>query len=120
MAKIKEVITTANTHNILASGTKITGDVHAEDDFRIDGSIEGSIHCKGKIILGNSGYVNGNIECTNVEIWGELTGNILCFENVILRASSLLNGDIKTKSIEIEPGARFEGKCSMYKEQHID
>ncbi|MDR1883618.1 MAG: polymer-forming cytoskeletal protein [Prevotella sp.] len=116
MAKIKEAITTANTHNVLASGTRITGDVSAEEDFRIDGAIEGTVSCKGKIIVGNSGEITGNMTCANIEIWGHMTGNISCTEIVVLRASSLMEGDIKTRAIEIEPGARFEGSCSMYKE----
>jgi cytoskeletal protein CcmA (bactofilin family) len=115
MAKIKEVITTANTHNILSSGTQITGDISAEEDFRIDGAIEGNVDCKGKIILGNNSKITGNINCSNIEIWGTVNGNISCVENVILRASSFLKGDIKTATIEIEPGAKFDGSCSMYK-----
>lgn len=117
MAKIKEVIATASTHNVLASGTRMTGDISAEEDFRIDGTIEGSITCKGKIIVGANSTITGNIECTNIEIWGLVRGNILCFENVILRASANLIGDIKTGTVEIEPGAKFEGGCSMYNGQ---
>jgi len=90
------------------------GDISAEEDFRIDGMIEGNIHCKGKIIVGPNSTIIGNVECTNIELRGEVKGNILCTENVILRASSVLTGDLKTKAIEIEPGSRFEGKCSMY------
>ncbi|MFC4674511.1 bactofilin family protein [Dysgonomonas termitidis] len=114
---MKEGITTANTHNILTPGTRITGDISAEEDFRIDGIIEGNISCKGKIIVGNNGKISGNIDCTNIEIWGSINGNISCIENVILRASSFLKGDIKTGTIEIEPGAQFDGGCSMYKGQ---
>lgn len=115
MAKIKEAIATvSSTHNVLASGTRIIGDISAEEDFRIDGTIEGNLTGKGKIIVGNNSTVTGNIECTHIEIWGEVQGNILCTDNVVLRASSILTGDLKTRSIEIEPGAKFHGKCSMY------
>ena len=115
MARMKEIIATASgTHNVLASGTQMTGDISAEEDFRIDGNINGNIVCKGKIVVGNNSIITGSVECSHIEIWGEVKGNILCTENVILRATSLLTGDIKTGSIEIEPGAKFQGKCSMY------
>ena len=115
MAKIKEVIATAASgHNIIASGTKLTGNINAEEDFRIDGSIEGNIACKGKVIAGVNSSIIGNIECANIELLGKIQGNILCSENIILRANSTLIGDIKTKSIEIEPGAKFDGACAMY------
>lgn len=114
MAKIKEaIIANAATHNVLASGTRITGDIGAEEDFRIDGIIVGNVTSKGKIVIGSDSRIEGNIECSNMEIFGEIKGNVTCTENIILRASSTLTGDIKTKSIEIEPGATFTGKCSM-------
>lgn len=118
MAKIKEVIAAAaNTHNILSSGTHITGDVNAEEDFRIDGTIEGNIICKGKIIIGTNSSIVGNIESTNIDLLGRVKGNIICREGIILRASSFLTGDITAGTIEIEPGAKFDGTCSMYTEK---
>jgi len=115
MGKIKEAMAIGiTTHNILASGTQIKGDISAEEDFRVDGSIEGNIVCKGKIIVGTSSTITGEIRCVNIELLGQVNGNIFCSESVILRAPSFLNGDIKTKIIEIEPGAKFEGSCSMY------
>lgn len=117
MAKIKEVIaTTASTHNILASGTNITGNISAEEDFRIDGSIEGNISCNGKIVIGSNSKTTGEIRCMNIEVLGYVKGDILCTEKVILRASAILEGNIKTRMIEIEPGARFTGQCSMNEE----
>lgn len=116
MAKIKEVLaTTASIHNVLVSGTRIVGDVCSDEDFRIDGMIEGNITCKGKIIIGRNSSITGNIECSNIEVLGKVTGNIRCTENIILRASAIMTGDITTSSIEIEPGAKLDGKCSMYK-----
>lgn len=116
MAKIKEVITTTtSTHNVLASGTRLVGNISSEEDFRIDGIVEGDISCKGKIIIGRNSSISGDIECINIEILGKVTGNILCTENAILRASAIIAGDITTSSIEIEPGVKFNGRCSMYK-----
>lgn len=116
MAKIKEVITTTtSTHNVLASGTHLVGDISSDEDFRIDGIIEGNITCKGKIIGGRNSVIQGSIACTNIELFGKVVGDILCTENTLLRASAIVTGDITTSSIEIEPGVKFEGKCSMYK-----
>ena len=113
----KDTAATSNTHNVLASGTVINGNICAEEDFRVDGVIEGEITCKGKIIIGRNSVITGNINSLNVELMGEVTGNILCTNTVILRASSKLYGDIKTQVIEIEPGAVFFGACSMITEE---
>lgn len=103
----------SSSHNVIAAGTKLTGQIIAEEDFRIDGAIEGNINCRGKIIIGPSSVVTGDIECVNVDLMGKINGNISCSENVILRNMSQLVGDIKTQTIEIEPGASFTGACSM-------
>ncbi|MDR0824236.1 MAG: polymer-forming cytoskeletal protein [Prevotella sp.] len=114
MGKSKETETyPSGTLNILASGTKLKGDITAQEDFRVDGTIDGNIQCHGKIIVGQSGHVSGNIDCSQIDLFGKVTGNITSSETVILKSTSLLIGDIKTHIIEIEPGARFEGTCSM-------
>ena len=106
-----------NSHNILASGTKLTGEIDSEEDFRIDGSIEGNIKCKGRIIVGQYGSVLGNISGTNVEILGKVIGDILCADTLILRASASAKGNIKMKIIEIESGAQInDSTLSMIKD----
>ena len=97
----------SGTHNVIAAGTKLTGQIVAGEDLRIDGTIEGSINCQGKIIIGPSS------DCANLELMGKINGNITCSDNIVLRNMSQLVGDIKTKTIEIEPGASFTGACSM-------
>ena len=103
----------SSSHNVIAAGTKLIGQIIAEEDFRIDGAIEGNINCKGKIIIGPSSIITGDIECVNVDLMGRINGNITCSDTVILRSMSLLCGDIKTQIIEVEPGANFTGSCSM-------
>lgn len=113
----KEKTVISNTHNILTSGTVIKGRVYTEENFRIDGNIEGDVTCKGKIIVGYDAKINGNIECVNIEIFGQVKGNITCHDTIILRSSAKLTGDVKTQSIEIEPGTVFAGSCSMITEE---
>lgn len=111
----KEIVppSPSNMHNVLSSGTVLTGNLVTGDDIRIDGTIEGNIISSGKIIIGTNGTVSGDIECRNVDLMGKVKGNVQCTEIVILRASAKLQGDIKTQIIEIEPGATFTGLCQM-------
>ncbi|NDW17417.1 polymer-forming cytoskeletal protein [Dysgonomonas sp. 216] len=113
MLNRKEVVTSSGIHNVLSSGTVLTGNLVTDDDIRIDGVIEGNIISKGKIIVGANGSVTGDIECYNLDLLGKVTGNVQCNEIVILRSASMLMGDILTRVIEIEPGAQFTGSCKM-------
>jgi len=99
--------------NIISIGTKITGDIETDGDFRIDGNIEGNVNSKGKVVVGNNGFVKGEIICNNAEISGSISGKVNVSELLSLKSSSKVNGDIKTGKLSIEPGAVFTGTCAM-------
>ena len=99
--------------NIISVGTKITGDIETDGDFRIDGNIEGNVNSKGKVVVGNNGFVKGEINCNNAEISGTISGKMTVSELISLKSSSKMNGDIKTGKLSIEPGAVFTGTCAM-------
>lgn len=104
---------TSSGHSLIAVGTKITGKIESSENIRIDGSLEGDIECKGKVILGASSNIIGNIDCNDLELMGKMKGNILCNNSVICRSKSKLEGDMKTKILEIEAGAEFTGAIGM-------
>ena len=99
--------------NALTAGSKIVGNITADSDFRIDGLIEGDLNCTGKVVIGESGRVKGTITCANAEILGLMEGKITCTQQLSLRASGKINGDVITKTLIVEPGALFNGTCSM-------
>lgn len=99
--------------NLIGLGTVIEGDVSTSGDIRIDGSLKGSIKVKGKLVLGVSGNVDGEVFCQNADISGTLKGKIVVSELLSLKASAKLTGDILTNKIAVEPGATFSGSCSM-------
>ncbi|MDR2764992.1 MAG: polymer-forming cytoskeletal protein [Tannerella sp.] len=99
--------------NVLAGGTVITGSIVTESDFRLDGRIEGDIHCKGKIVIGPKGCIQGNIISENAEVLGMVEGTIRIREKLILKSTARVKGDIFIQILEIEPGANFNGGCTM-------
>jgi cytoskeletal protein CcmA (bactofilin family) len=94
-------------------GTFIKGDIKAEEDFRIDGKIEGNIECAGKVIVGHQAEIAGNIYCNNADLMGKVTGNITVNETVSLKSQVVFNGEIIAKYVDIEAGAVFNGTCTM-------
>jgi cytoskeletal protein CcmA (bactofilin family) len=99
--------------NTIVSGTTIKGDVSASGDFRIDGTLIGSIKCKGKIVVGETGTIEGEIECQNADLSGTIKAKINVEELLALKASAKFNGEVVTNKISIEPGAKFSGSCNM-------
>lgn len=104
---------TAPSINFLGSGTNITGDIKSNGDFRIDGILTGSINSKGKIVIGQSGKVDGEILCQNADISGEIRAKIIVHELLTLKSTAIIYGDIFTSKLAIEPGAIFTGSCNM-------
>ncbi len=114
MAKTMEMENTAI--NIITDGTQIKGDIVATGDFRLDGVLEGNIQLNGKLVVGDSGVVNGNVLCQNANIIGTVNGNLSVKELLSLHASARVRGDILINKLSIEPGAVFSGKCRMIDE----
>ncbi|GAO28286.1 hypothetical protein JCM15548_1361 [Geofilum rubicundum JCM 15548] len=111
--KMKNVEMESKLPNMIGPGTKIVGNIETNGDIRIDGNIEGNINSKGKVVVGNNGFVKGEVLCSNAEISGTVHGKMAITELLSLKASSKVNGDIKSGKLSIEPGALFSGTCSM-------
>ena len=111
--------TIGNEHNTIAYGTKITGDVTAESDFRLDGTIEGTIDCKGKVIVGTKGVLEGTLTCANADILGKVKGTLHIADTLSLKSTARVEGDIDTTVLSIEPQAVFTGSCDMSKANNI-
>ena len=112
MAKMNEEVS-GGLHNVLATGTILTGKIETESDFRLDGRVEGEILCKSKIVIGPKGSVKGNINTVNAEIFGNVEGSIRVNERLVLKSSAEIKGDIFIQTLEIEPGAKLNGSCTM-------
>jgi len=84
-------------------------------DIRIDGTVIGQVRSKGKIVVGNTGVVEGEIQCQNAEFSGQIKASVQVTELLSLKATAKLNGEIVTNKLAIEPGATFTGSCMMDK-----
>ena len=116
MAKYNETETTTTAINLIGAGTEITGDVNSNSDIRIDGTMKGNLKTTGKVVIGETGKVNGEIDCKNSEVLGEVKGKIKVGELLSLKATAKIFGDIITKKLAIEPGSKFTGNCLMGEE----
>lgn len=109
----KEASSQGLSHNIIAQGTTIVGTISTDNDIRIDGTIEGDLRCKGKVVIGEQGSLKGNIECENAEIMGRINGELVITGLLSLKSTANIYGKIKTKVLSIEPEAQFSGTCDM-------
>ena len=112
MAKIGETEST-NKINMIGVGTTIEGSINSNENIRFDGNLIGNLNTKGKVFIGQSGKISGEIRCNNCEVEGIVDGKLIVSELLSLRSMSKVYGEIKTGKLAIEPGATFTGKCDM-------
>jgi cytoskeletal protein CcmA (bactofilin family) len=112
MAKMGEA-ENSNKINMISAGTTIEGSISSSENIRFDGNLVGNLNTKGKVFIGQSGRVTGEIRCKNCEVEGVIDGKVVVEELLSLRSVSKLYGEIKTGKLAIEPGATFTGKCDM-------
>jgi cytoskeletal protein CcmA (bactofilin family) len=91
----------------------ITGDVVCSGDLRIDGNIKGNVRSKAKVIIGQSGIIDGDINCKSIEIEGNVKANVTVTDLMSLKSTANLVGNICAGKLAIEPGANFAGNCRM-------
>ncbi|MFN4122163.1 MAG: polymer-forming cytoskeletal protein [Flavobacteriales bacterium] len=109
----KANITESGSVNLISQGTSIKGDIHSNGDIRIDGQLEGSVVTKGKVVVGTTGVISGEITCTNADISGTVHARVVVSELLSLKSTAKLSGDISTNKLAIEPGANYTGNCTM-------
>ena len=119
---ITTVMTTEKTTNgngggtgttLISAGTTIKGDISSNSDLRIDGTIIGNITSNAKIVIGNSGVVEGDIFGNHADIVGKTSGSIKVKELLQLRGECVVNGNIYAGKLQVEPSATFNGQCHM-------
>jgi cytoskeletal protein CcmA (bactofilin family) len=103
----------SNLHNTIINGTEIVGDINSNGDIRLDGLLKGNLHVKGKVVIGQTGVLEGVIHCKNSDIFGKVEGKIMVSELLALKSTSNFKGDVITNKLSIEPGCKFSGTCSM-------
>ncbi len=111
--KEKQTMEGKPSQNIISQGTKMVGDLSSEGDFRIDGIIEGNIKTSGKVVVGKSGFVKGNLNGTDAYFEGKFSGKLELSGTLTLKDSAFIEGEVIAGKLAVEPGATFNVTCVM-------
>lgn len=103
----------SSTINTIVEGTYSEGTISTQSDLRIDGSVNGTINCEGKLIIGPTGRVEGDVTSQNAVIEGNFSGNLTINDILDVRETATVTGEIKTGKLLVQNGATFTGNCDM-------
>jgi cytoskeletal protein CcmA (bactofilin family) len=99
--------------SIISADSIIKGDMDSVGDIRIDGKVIGNINCKAKIIIGQQGTIEGNLNGNQADILGTINGDIKMTGQLNLMSNSIINGNIHVGKLQMESTVVFNGKCVM-------
>ena len=119
MAKNDQNINVNNVSRISA-GTSFKGEISSPYDMRIDGNFEGKLYSRGRVVIGESAVVNGDIACSDVDMWGKLTGRLFVKDTLSLKSGCAVNGEMNVRRLFVEIGSAFNGSCRMITEKEYD
>ena len=104
----------------ISAGSVFKGEISSPNDIRIDGTFEGKVLAKGRVVVGEKAVVKGDIICQNVDFWGVIEGNFYVKDTLSLKGGCKVDGDLHIKRLQVELDARFNGNCRMIAEGEFD
>ena len=119
MGKIETSLNVTSIRRISA-GTVIKGEILSPRDIRIDGTFEGKLQSKGRVVIGETAVIKGDILCDNVDLWGKVEGNLYVKDTLALKEGCIVNGNLHIKKLSVELGSVFNGNCKTITDAEFD
>lgn len=105
---------------VLGKDVTFKGVVHFHSTVQLDSSIEGEIHAKGMLVIGENAIIRGSIIAETVVNRGKIHGNVTATGKIQLLKSAILLGDVSAPSFSMEEGAFFKGSIDMGSHPVVD
>src|ERR1700745_417172 len=102
---------TLGTPTTIGKSVQIRGEVKANEDLLVDGTVEGTITLtESRLTTGTNAKVKANISARDVVVVGSLVGDIQASGRVELRVGANLTGDIRAARVFIVGNVIFFGQ----------
>lgn len=102
-----------SAQNVIGKGTVIQGNIVAEGDLFIEGTVRGDVTTKTNLIVGPTCIIEGNILADHAEVAGQVKGTVQALGLLIIKSSSMIDGDVLTKNLNVESGSTFNGRFTV-------
>ena len=115
-----ETVVNVNSISRISAGTVIKGEILSPTDIRIDGTFEGRVQSKGRVVIGETAVIKGDIVCENIDLWGKVEGNLFVKNTLSLKEGCTVTGNLHVRRLSVELGATFNGNCKTITESEFD
>ena len=99
---------------MIGDGVRVTGDVNAKTNLKVDGQIEGrSVASSEDIEVAETGIIKAAVSARVVRIAGVVAGDIKGGEKVVISKTGRVQGNIVAPRVQLDDGALFRGSIDM-------
>jgi cytoskeletal protein CcmA (bactofilin family) len=98
---------------VLGPTLRFKGELSAQEDFILQGRIEGSIHQAQRIVIAGGGVVVGTVHARVIAVHGNVEGDLHGSESVTIQKTGRVVGNIFAPRVVLVEGAVFNGRIDM-------
>ena len=109
----KPVPETKPATSVFGATLRFKGELRADEDFVLQGKIEGSIHHTQNLTIGTDGVVKGDSRVRTIVVEGTVEGDLYALESISIRPTAKVLGNLLAPRVAIADGANFNGKVDM-------
>lgn len=103
----------SNTHTLISRTTQIKGDLTFSGELQLEGKVTGNIYSDGqkdaRLVIADTGVVEGEIRVPVVIVNGTVIGNIYSTKQLEMAAKGMVKGSVHYNSIQMIKGAQVNG-----------
>lgn len=100
--------------SLLGATTRIQGDLVFAGGLHLDGAVTGNVKPGGedstRLVIGETGVIEGSCEAHVVELHGTVKGDIIGRVRVLLGPKARVEGNLHYGAVEMAAGAAIKGK----------
>lgn len=112
----------SNTQTLISRTTQLKGDLTFSGELQLEGKVVGNIYAEdqkdARLVIADTGVVEGEIRVPVVIVNGTVIGNIYSSKQLEMAAKGLVKGTVHYHSIQMVKGAQVNG--SMISSQTKD
>jgi cytoskeletal protein CcmA (bactofilin family) len=101
------------TPSLLASGTRLVGDIQTPGALMLGGTVQGDGQVDGELSISAGAHWLGEVHATSAVVAGQVTGAIIVSERIEIAASAVIRGRISARSIAMARGATIDGDVTV-------
>lgn len=115
----------SNTQTLISRTTLLKGDLTFSGELQLEGKLVGNIYAEdskdARLVIADTGVVEGEIRVPVVIVNGTVIGNIYSTKQLEMAAKGLVKGTVHYHSIQMIKGAQVNGSMisSQTKESQV-